>query len=104
MIVFHASAAAAGMLALGAAERPDAPDAKRDLQTAKDLTATCVAMYTNQQSGLAPDSVRFQPGASGSMFVGGRENFQRPVRYTCIEVSGQKLLTAWCKRRKQSSR
>eukprot|EP01052_Picozoa_sp_SAG31_P040272 SAG31_NODE_5795_length_2325_cov_1.352201_1_plen_95_part_00 len=79
-----ASTDAAGMLALGAAERPDAQSAKRDLQTAKELTATCVAMYTNQKSGLAPDSVRFQPGASGSMFVGGRENFQRPVRHTLV--------------------
>ena len=68
------------MLALGAAERPNEPSAKRDLQTAKELTATCVAMYTNQKSGLAPDSVRFQPGGGGGMFVGGKENFQRPVR------------------------
>jgi hypothetical protein len=50
-----------GLLALGVAHRPDAPNAGRDLLTAEKLLDTCVKMYTDQPTGLAPEFTRFKP-------------------------------------------
>ena len=45
-----------GLLALGVAHRPDAPNAARDLHTAEKLLDTCVKMYTDQVTGLDQSS------------------------------------------------
>ena len=65
--------------AQGVAHRPDAPSAKRDMETAKKLMATCIEMYTMQPTGIAPDFVRFPSGGGQcKMFNGANTNLQRP--------------------------
>lgn len=67
-----------GLLALGVAHRPDAPNAARDMRTAEKLLDTCVRMYTSQQrTGLAPEFVRFDVHTC-SMRPGQNLNLQRP--------------------------
>lgn len=66
-----------GLLALGVAHRPDAPNAARDLHTAEKLLDTCVKMYTDQVTGLAPEFVRFKADTC-RMEPGELLNLQRP--------------------------
>jgi hypothetical protein len=77
----HLACFVPGMLALGVAQRPDGATAKRDLQTAKELMATCVKMYKSQPTGLSPDFVSFSTSGSCQMFnpgSDGNKNLQRP--------------------------
>ena len=66
-----------GLLALGVAHRPDAPNAARDLKTAEGLMDTCIRMYSQQATGVAAEYVRFDAGRC-SMSNGANHNLQRP--------------------------
>jgi len=72
-----------GMLALGAqnCERAGAGNCKnkaRDLQTAKELTDTCVAMYDQQATGVGSEYSRFSTSGSCNMYNGANHNLLRP--------------------------
>eukprot|EP01051_Picozoa_sp_SAG22_P013516 SAG22_NODE_1524_length_4228_cov_4.624606_2_plen_346_part_00 len=67
-----------GNLAMGVAHRPDAPNAARDLQTAKDLMDTCVKMYTQQSTGVGAEYMRFEGPPRCGMFNGANHNLMRP--------------------------
>lgn len=70
----HLACFVPGMLALGAA----GDLAERHLALAADLAETCVAMYSSQPTGLAPELVHFKAGADMAPPERGAHNLLRP--------------------------
>lgn len=78
----HLACFAGAMFALGA----HGSTAQRDLDIGEAITETCWQMYARSPTGLAPELVRFSPGADMVFDPAARHNLLRPEALEAIYI------------------